>query len=147
MSHLIESDIENYAINLFETLGYRYFHGEQLDRERLDEVVLIKQLNEAVNRINPGLPESSKQQAIQSILRIHSPDVLANNETLHRALTEGVKVSKIENNQERGDLVWLIDFEQPDNNEFLVVNQFTVIENHYHKRPDKLEPTNSHVLE
>lgn len=136
MSRLIESDIENYAITLFESLGYRYIHCEQLERERLDEVVLIKQLNEAVNRINPNLPESSKQQAIQTILRIHSPDVLANNETLHHALTEGVKVSKIENNQERGDLVWLIDFEQPDNNEFLVVNQFTVIENHYHKRPD-----------
>ncbi len=136
MSRLSESDIEKHAIKLFERLGFNYFHGDQLDRNRLDEVVLIDRLTAAVKRINPSIPELARQQAVKDITRIQSPDTLANNETFHRALTEGVKVSYNQNSQERGDLVWLIDFANPDNNEFIVANQFTVIENQQNKRPD-----------
>jgi type I restriction enzyme R subunit len=99
-------------------------------------VVLLDCLSAAVKRINPHIPELARQQAIKEITRIHSLDTLANNETFHRALTEGVRITKTESHQERGDLVWLIDFDNPDNNEFIVANQFTVIENHQHKRPD-----------
>jgi type I restriction enzyme R subunit len=136
MSRLTESDIEQHAIELFERLGYHYFHGDQLNRNRPDEVVLTDRLTAAVNRLNPSIPELAKQQAVKDILRIQSPDTLANNETFHRALTEGVKITKTENNQERGDLVWLIDFANPENNDFVVANQFTVIENQQNKRPD-----------
>lgn len=136
MSRLTESEIEEFAIQLFERLGYHYFHGDQLDRSRPDEVVLIDRLTAAVNRLNPSIPELARQQAVKDIIRIQSPDILANNETFHRALTEGVKITKTENNQERGDLVWLIDFAQPENNDFVVANQFTVIENQQNKRPD-----------
>ena len=128
MTRLTESDIEDYAIKLFERLGYDYFHGDQLERGSPDEVVLIERLTAAVNRINPNIPELARQQAVKDIIRIQSPDTLANNEAFHRVLTEGVKVSYSQDNQERGDLVWLIDFANPDNNEFIVVNQFTVIE-------------------
>jgi type I restriction enzyme R subunit len=62
--------------------------------------------------------------------------LLANNEAFHRLLSEGVKVSYQQHGNERGDLVWLVDFANPDNNEFVVANQFTVIENHQNKRPD-----------
>jgi len=136
MSHLTESDIEQHAIQLFENLGYEYVQGDQLERNCPDEVVLLEHLTAAVNRINPHIPELAREQALKEIIRIQSPDTLANNEIFHRALTEGVKVTKTENYQERGDLVWLIDFDNPDNNEFIVANQFTVIENHQHKRPD-----------
>ncbi len=136
MNHLTESDLEQHAIQLLQGLGYNYFPGTQLERSRLDEVVLTECLSAAVHRINPHIPELARAQAIQDILRIQSPDTLANNERFHRALTEGVKTTKTENNQERGDLVWLVDFNNPDNNEFIAVNQFTVIENHQHKRPD-----------
>jgi type I restriction enzyme R subunit len=136
MTRLTESDIEDYAIQLFERLGYDYFHGDQLERGSLDEVVLIDRVTAAVNRINPAIPELARQQAVKDIIRIQSPDTLANNETFHRALTEGVKVSYSQDNQERGDLVWLLDFANPDNNEFIVANQFTVIENQQNKRPD-----------
>ena len=143
MTRLTESDIENLAIKLFERLGYNYIHapdiapdGNRPERSRYDEVVLINRLTAAVNRLNPNIPELARQQAVKDIIRIQSPDTLANNETFHRALTEGVKVSYNQNNQERGDLVWLIDFANPENNEFVVANQFTVIENHQNKRPD-----------
>lgn len=131
-----ESDIEAYAIELFEHLGFQYFHGDELQRQRPDEVLLIDHVIAAVNRINPTIPEASRQQAVKDIARIHSPELLSGNEAFHRALTEGVKVSYNQDNQERGNLVWLIDFLKPANNEFLVVNQFTVIEHHYKKRPD-----------
>ncbi|OTE95636.1 DEAD/DEAH box helicase [Crenothrix sp. D3] len=135
MSRLTESAVEDFAIKLFERLGYQYIHapdiapdGKHPERSRYDEVVLIDRLTAAVKRINPNIPELARQQAVKDITRIQSPDTLANNETFHRALTEGVKVSYNQHSQERGDLVWLLDFANPDNNEFIVANQFTVIE-------------------
>lgn len=133
MTRLIESDIEGLAIKLFERLGYFY---EQPERENYSDVLLIERLQSAINHINPTIPESARQQALKEVERIHSPDTLANNETFHRMLTEGVKVTYQKDGHERGDSVMLIDFETPENNEFLVVNQFTVIENHQEKRPD-----------
>jgi type I restriction enzyme R subunit len=143
MSKLTESAVEDFAIKLFERLGYHTIHapdiapdGKHPERSRYDEVVLSDRLTAAVKRINPNIPELARQQAVKDITRIQSPDTLANNETFHRALTEGVKVSYNQHSQERGDLVWLLDFANPDNNEFIVANQFTVIENQQNKRPD-----------
>jgi len=99
-------------------------------------VVLKQRLENAVRRINPTIPLDAQQDAVKQILRIASPDVLSNNETFHRLLTEGIPVTKRVNGQERGDRVFLIDFENPLHNEFLVVNQFTIVENGVNKRPD-----------
>jgi len=63
-------------------------------------------------------------------------ELLANNEAFHRLLTEGIPVSKRVDGDERGDLVWLIGFKNPYNNDFLVANQFTVVENNNNRRPD-----------
>ena len=82
------------------------------------------------------MPTDVLQTAIKEVERIHSPELLTNNETFHRLLTEGVKVSYQQDGNQRGDLVWLVDFDHPDNNEFVVANQFTVIENNINKRPD-----------
>ena len=133
MSRLTESVIEDFAIKLFERLGY--FH-EQPERENYSDVLLIERLQSAINHINPTIPELARQQALKEVERIHSPELLANNETFHRMLTEGVKVTYQKEGHERGDSIMLIDFETPENNEFLVVNQFTIIENHQEKRPD-----------
>jgi type I restriction enzyme R subunit len=76
------------------------------------------------------------QEAVKEVERLHSPDTLANNEVFHRMMAEGVKVNYQKDGQDRGDLVWLIDFAKPENNEFVVANQFTVIENNQNKRPD-----------
>ena len=143
MSKLTESAIETFAIKLFERLGYDTLYapdiapdGESPERSSYDEVVLTERLRSAVRRVNPSIPLAAQQQAIKEVERIHSPELLANNETFHRMLTEGVKVSYQQDGNDRGDLVWLIDFANPENNEFVVANQFTVIENHQNKRPD-----------
>src|SRR3989338_5968128 len=144
MSRLTESAIEDFAIKLFERLGYSYVYapdiapdGEQPERSHYGEVLLAGRLEQALKRINPKLsPALLLQDALKEVQRISSPDLLANNEAFHRLLTEGVKVRRQQDGDERGDLVWLIDFAHPENNEFVVANQFTVIENHQNKRPD-----------
>ena len=140
---LTESAIEEFAIHLFERQGYSYLYGPDIapdgtnpERRYYDDVLLTGRLEAALRRINPRHSPSVLQAALKEVQRIHSPDLLANNEAFHRLLTEGVGVSYQQNGNERGDLVRLIDFDTPENNEFVVVNQFTVIENHQNKRPD-----------
>lgn len=140
---MTENEIEQLAIALLEHQGYSYINGVHLapdagdlERTSFEEVVLKQRLENAVRRINPMVPLDAQQDAVKQILRIASPDVLSNNETFHRLLTEGIPVTKRVDGQERGDRVFLIDFENPLNNEFLVVNQFTIVENGVNKRPD-----------
>jgi len=143
MTKLTESAVEDFAIKLFEQLGYNYVYapdiapdGENPERRHYDEVILKDRLWSAVQRFNPSVPRHALQEAVKDVERIHSPELLANNETFHRMMTEGVKVSYQKDGQDRGDLVSLIDFAKPENNEFVVANQFTVIENNQNKRPD-----------
>ena len=98
--------------------------------------MLLDHVWRAVDRINPGVPSDAKEDAIRQIQRLNSHDLISNNEAFHHMLTEGINVSYIKDGNRRGDLVWLIDFKNPENNEFLVINQFTVIENGVNKRPD-----------
>lgn len=98
--------------------------------------MLVARVQDAVARINPGVPLEAREDAVKQVLRLNSPNLLANNEAFHRMLTEGVRVSYQKNGDIRGDLVWLIDERNLDNNDFLAVNQFTVIENDLHKRMD-----------
>ncbi len=143
MSKLTESAIETLAIQLFEQLGYSAIHapdispdGDHPERTRYDEVLLTGRLTSALNRINPGMTDAVLHAALKEVARIHSPELLNNNETFHRLLTEGVKVSTQYEGNERGEIVWLVDFDTPDHNEFVVASQFTVIENNQNKRPD-----------
>ena len=140
---LNEDAIETLAIERLKTLGYEYIHGAEIapdsttpERESFADVLLIARLRQAVKRINPTIAQPALDEAIKTIQRISSPELLANNEAFHRLLTEGVNVSYQKDGSQRGDLVWLIDFANPENNEFLVVNQYTIIENNQNKRPD-----------
>ncbi|MCL1911282.1 MAG: type I restriction endonuclease subunit R [Leptospirales bacterium] len=140
---LTESAIEKFAIELLEKQGCQYIYGPNIapdsetpERSSFEDILLIERLKTAVARINSGLPADAREDAIRQIQRISSPDLITNNETFHRMLTEGIKVTYQKDGNSRGDLVWLIDFNDPENNEFIAVNQYTVIENHNNKRPD-----------
>ena len=140
---MTENEIEQLSINLLKQQGFTYLNGTDIapdststERQTFEEVVLKQRLENAVRRINPNIPLDAQQDAVKQILRIASPDVLSNNETFHRLLTEGIPVTKRVDGHERGDRVFLIDFENPLHNEFLVVNQFTIVENGVYKRPD-----------
>lgn len=143
MTRITEHSIEDFAIKLLEHLGYKYIYapsiahdGENPERNSYEEILLTQRMAEAVRRINPTVPPEAQEEAIKEIQRIHSPELLTNNESFHRLLTEGIKVSYQKDGQQRGDLVWLIDFNTPENNDFIVANQFTVVENGVNKRPD-----------
>ncbi len=145
MTRITEHTIEAFAIELLEDLGYRYIYAPDIApdsdnplRESFELVLLIDALETAVRRINPDIPLPAQAEALKEIQRIASPDLLTNNETFHRLLTEGIPVTKRVGSDERGDLLWLIDFDNPLNNDFVVANQFTVIENGVNKRPDIL---------
>jgi type I restriction enzyme R subunit len=142
-ARIAESDIETLAIEQLEKLGYEYIYGpsiapdsERPERASFEDVVLRERLENAVRRINPAIPADAREDALRQIGRLTSHDPIANNETFHRFLTEGIKVNYQKAGQSRGDLVQLIDFAEPGNNDFLVVNQFTIIENRVNKRPD-----------
>lgn len=150
MTKITENDIERYVIEELEALGYQYIYAPDIapefpasggrggsdTRESFEQVLLLQRLQNAIRRINPSVPPDAQEEAIKEIQRIHSPELLTNNERFHRLLTEGINVSYQKSGQQRGDLVWLIDFNTPENNDFLVVNQFTIIEDGINKRPD-----------
>ena len=143
MTRITENIIESFAIELLEKLGYAYIYApdiapdsENPERNSYEEALLVNRLQNAVKRINQSIPADAQTEAIKEIQRIASPELLANNETFHRLLTEGIPVSKRVDGDDRGDRVWLIDFKNPHNNEFVVANQFTIIESGNNKRPD-----------
>ena len=143
MTKITENIIEQFAIDLLERLGYQYIYapdiapdGEKPERTSYEDILLLERLKDAIRRINPNVPIDAQEEALKEVQRIHSPELITNNETFHRMLTEGINVSYQKDGHQRGDLVWLIDFETPENNEFIVANQFTVIENGNNKRPD-----------
>ena len=143
MTKLTESDIEQMTIEIMQSRGYEYLYGPDIApdgqspmRTSLGEVVLREKLEAAVRRLNPSLPAAVLDEAVKTVLRIGSTDLLADNEQFHDLLTQGVTVSVYEHGEERGKKVWLADFEDPWNNDFTVVNQFTVVENGHNLRPD-----------
>ncbi len=145
MPFLDENTIETFSIELLRRLGYQYIYGPDIapdagnpERDSFEQILLLSRLNSAVQKINPNLTPDIRTEAIKELQRIASPELLANNETFHRLLTEGIPVTKQVDGNERGDRVWLIDFKNPENNEFVVANQFTILENGQNKRPDIL---------
>lgn len=140
---ITESEIEKFAIELLEKQGYQYIHGPDIapdskkaERASYEDVILLEKLKTAVTRINPLIPAEAREDAIKQIARLNSPELITNNENFHRMLTEGINVTYQKDGHSRGDLVWLINFNDPEDNDFIVLNQYTVIENHVNKRPD-----------
>ena len=144
MTRITENIIESFTIGLLNKLGYEYIYAPDIapefpsfggvsegrggtdKRETYEQVLLLHRLQQAVKHINPSIPADAQAEAIKEIQRIVSPELLVNNETFHRLLTEGIPVSKRVGGDDRGDRVWLIDFKNPQNNDFVVANQFTV---------------------
>lgn len=143
VSKLSEASVEQFAIDLLKEVGYAYVYGpdiapdsDQPERESYEDVLLLKRLKESLLRINPTLPKDSIEDAIKQIQRLNSQELIVNNHNFHRSLTEGIQVVYQKEGNSRGDLVSLIDFENWENNEFVITNQFTVVENNVNKRPD-----------
>ncbi len=146
MSGINESTLENTVLTWLENLGYDTRHGPDIafdgvkpERDpsaNYTDVVLIGRLRESLERINPEIPCEAIDEAIRKITRPESPSLIENNQAFHRMLTDGVDVSWMTDGGERHDKVWLLNVENSDDNDWLAVNQFTVVENKRERRPD-----------
>ena len=144
MTFLSEAEVEQALLAQFQTLGYCIEceenigpDGKRPERESHAEVVLQKRFKAAVARLNPALPQEAQAEAVRQVLHSELPSLLEENRRLHKLLTEGVDV---EYDASDGTLtagkVWLIDFDRPENNDWLAVSQFTVISSQNKRRPD-----------
>jgi type I restriction enzyme R subunit len=137
-----EDHIEQVIIQEFVDLEYSYLNGKDISPEGISqerefhEVILLSRLQQAIALINPDVPAEAQEEALRKVKRSDSPNLIQNNYTFHKYLTEGVEVEYRKGDRIVGDKVWLIDYDNPENNEFLVVNQFTIIEGTNNKRPD-----------
>jgi len=145
MKPITEDIIEASTIEILQSQGWEYINGKEIspeglycERENYQQIILTNRLRNAITKINPHIPADAKEAAVQKVLRIASPELLHNNEEFHRMLVEKVKIPYQQNGYERSYEIALIDFENTLNNQFLVVNQYTIIENNQNKRPDVL---------
>ena len=135
--------VEQPAINWLKGLGYSYIHGSQLspengERKTYRDVILKRRFIAAVKRINPWVDDRIAEEVYKKVADIPHPDFVLRSKTFYDYLTIGVKVI-VNKEENRARLVKIIDFENEDNNEFLVANQFTVeyqYERGLHRRPD-----------
>lgn len=139
---ITENEIEEIALSYLQGLGYTYQlgtvispDGEHPERQ-YNEVVLVTRLRDAIDKLNPNISQDAKEDALKKVLRTESPNAIINNETFHRYLTDGVDVEMRTENGIRGEKIYIVDFENPENNEFVAINQFTVVEGNQNKRPD-----------
>ena len=138
MTRIFESTIEQFAIELLQNQGWQYISPEkqELERSSLSQVIFKNHLEQAIITINTTIPQEACEQAMRQVLNLPSQNLIDNNEAFHKMLTEGIEIELMGEEGIRGDKVWLVDFEHPENNEFVVCNQFTVVENNINKRPD-----------
>lgn len=142
---LAESDVEEAALAWFEELGFTPVFGPTLlpeegqtaERSGETDVFLIGRLRAALERINPKLPFDTREQALHKLTRTETPSLVENNRRFHRLLVDGIDVDYP---GPEGRTIyakaWAIDFDHPEKNDWLAVNQFTVVENRHNRRPD-----------
>jgi type I restriction enzyme R subunit len=143
---ITESEVEEAALEILSELYYETLYGPDIapapdgarpERSSYSDVILIDRLHRAIERINPSIPKQAREEAVKKVLRVESPHPIINNENFHRMIVNGVDVEyRGKDGRVIGDKVWLLDYDDPENNAFVAVNQFTVIEDNNNRRPD-----------
>ncbi|MEJ7338480.1 type I restriction endonuclease subunit R [Staphylococcus epidermidis] len=139
-----EDDLEQVALEWLQSLGYDYKKGNELSMTGLapehksdKDVVLHERLEKALKKINSKIHPRFIQKAIHELTLEKSPNLLENNLTFHENLINGVEIEDYDDEgQSIVEIVKIVDFEHPQNNDFLAVNQLTVVNGDYTKRPD-----------
>nr|WP_313093214.1 type I restriction endonuclease subunit R [Moraxella sp. CTOTU48268] len=149
MSKIYESDIEQMAIEQLQAIGYRHVYGVDIEPSgskplrAYSQVLLQDNVLQAIATINPQLTPEQCLEAYQRISQhnqLTTPNNVSNNLAFHRLLTEGIPLEIHKDGNAQGEQVWLIDWNEPSNNEFLVINQLTITHDSpkgkYKRRPD-----------
>ena len=141
---ITESVVEDAALAWLKELGYTALNGPNIapgepkaERASYSDVVLVGRLRSALARINPDIPSDALDEVIRKITRSDTPNLFENNRRFHQQLTGGVDVEyHADDGRIIHDKAWLIDFSDPGTNDWLAVNQFTVVENNNNRRCD-----------
>jgi len=144
LSKFDEDQLEQAGISWFKELDYTYMNGYEIspggkyqERESHKDVVLEERLRNALYSINSEIPNKAIESAIREVLIPKEPSMIENNRNFHEMVTDGIDVEyEREDGSIKYDKVWLFDKEEKKNNDWLVVNQFTVQEGEYTRRPD-----------
>ena len=144
MAYLSEAAIEQVVLDHLAGLGYALAtdaeigpDGKAPEREAYADVVLLKRLTAAIERLNPTIPAEARGDALRKVLATEKPSLVEENRRLHKLMVEGVDVEFYsEDGTIRGDKVRLIDFDDLAANDWLATGQFTVIEGSVNRRPD-----------
>lgn len=138
-----EDKIEQSMMEILTEVGWETMFGPDITvvdsgtgKRHVTEVYFRTMLQFALERINPRVPKSSLDEAFKRIVRSSEPTLLLDNRDFHQMLVNGVDVEVRKDGEIRTDKVWLFDFENPENNEFVAINQLTVKEGDHHRRPD-----------
>jgi type I restriction enzyme, R subunit len=143
-SSLNESTVEEAALSWFDELGYAALHGPDIapgepgaERDGFEQLILADRLRNAIDTLNPNIPHEARDEAFRKVLRPDSPSLVGNNRAFHAMLRDGVEVEyRREDGSIAGDRVRLVNYDQPGENDWLVVSQFAVIEGQHNRRPD-----------
>ena len=143
MALVTEDLVELQTIDWFKDIGYQYscgydiaHDGDTPERSDYRSVILKERLEAALHRINPDIPKPAIDHALSQLLNPNIPALMSCNRQAHNWLTKGIKVEFDQDGQPIGRQLKIIDFDDPSNNDWLVVNQFTVEGNKHNRRPD-----------
>ncbi|WP_410989330.1 type I restriction endonuclease subunit R [Bacillus cereus] len=139
-----ESELEIAALEWLEEMDYEIVEGPDIapdgdyaERESFQDVVLVDRLRDSLQKINPTLERKVIEEAIQKIIANASPNIVLNNKQFHKFVTDGIEIQTQGTDGYNPTVsVYVFDFENPKNNDFMAVNQFTIIEGQVNKRPD-----------
>ena len=131
-----EADYENSIIELFQNMGYRYVYAPDLERD-FRSPLYEEELVSALHRLNPTMPEDAITDALFKLKNFENAELVQKNELFMDYLQHGIEVRYFVKGEERSGLVFIVDYKNPENNSFVVANQWTFIENS-NKRPDVL---------
>lgn len=132
-----EEAYENSIIELFEELGYTHVYGPDVETRDFTSPLYEPVLTNALHQINPNLPDEAINEALFKLKNFENAELTQKNAVFMDYLQNGITVRYTEKGEPRDTIVYLIDYENPDNNSFIVANQWTFIENS-EKRPDVL---------
>lgn len=144
MNNINETSVEIAALAWLQEIGYRTGFGPDdaqvgVEREEASDAVLWRLVKEALERLNPNSTSRERSDALKRIQRAESQDLILENYRYHNLLVEGVPVeSKAADGHPITKRLRLVDFEDPSNNDWFALNQFTIIENGHNRRPDVL---------
>ncbi|EFQ47185.1 type I restriction endonuclease subunit R [Lactobacillus iners] len=129
-----EANYENSIVELFQNMGYHHVYGPKIERDFYSPLY-DEELIAALYRLNPSMPEAAIQDALYKLKNFENAELVQKNELFMNYLQNGIEVKYFVNDEECSGLVYLLDYKKPDNNHFVVANQWTFIENS-NKRPD-----------